>query len=82
MFSSVTPTPWEMGREQHLLSTYYALSTELDTFLILSLILTLILGDMVHHAQFTEEKTEDWRDEESVLNPTAWLRFKGRSAYG
>lgn len=39
----MTATQWEMGREHHLLSTYYALSTELDTFLILSFILTLIL---------------------------------------
>lgn len=81
MSSSVTATKWEMGRKHHLLSTSYAPSTGLDPFLILSLILTLILGDRPHHAQFTDEKTEDRRDEYIVLDPTAELGFKGRSAY-
>lgn len=52
-----------------------------DPFLILSLILTLNLGDRLHQAQFTEEKTEDQRDEGIVLNPTAELRFSIRVAY-
>lgn len=60
-------------REHHLLSAYYALSTELDPFLILSLIPTVILGVMLHCAHFTEEETEVWREEEVVLSPTAGL---------
>lgn len=36
MSSSVTATQEEVGREHHLLSACYALSTELDPLLILS----------------------------------------------
>ena len=61
MPSSVPATQWEMGREHHLSSTSYARSTGLDPS-ILSLSLTVILGDRLPCAQFTEEKTEDQRE--------------------
>lgn len=62
------------------MSTHNAPSTGLDPLLLLSLILTLILGDRLNHAQFTEEKTEDGRDEGIALSPSEDLGFQGRSA--
>lgn len=51
----------------------YAQNTGLDPLPLLSLILACILGDRLNHAQFTDEKTEDQRDEGIALDPTEEL---------